>query len=122
MLSAVTMQTLRELYRLLQAWRKQDRIRTAPGIGKLLNLEAGRQLLVRRTLYQITERAQTTGPATLEVTYQLLDIDQDTPAQLSIAIELARPTSSVLTLAQPSSTIEIFHQDVTVLSLVSPTH
>lgn len=122
MLSAVTMQTLRELYRLLQAWRKQDRIRTAPGIGKLLNLEAGRQLLVRQTLYQITERAQTTGPATLEVTYQLLDIDQDTPAQLSIAIELARPTSGVLTLAQPSSTIEIFQQDVTVLSLVSPTH
>ena len=114
------MQPLRELYRLLWAWRKQDRIRAAPGVGKLLNLEAGRQLLVRQTLYEITERSQTTGPATLEVTYQLLDIDQGAPAQLGIAIDLARPTSGVLTLVQPSSTMEIFYQDVTVLGLVSP--
>lgn len=110
------MQILRELYRLLNAWRKQDRIRTAPGVGKLLRLEPGRQLLIRHAIYQIIERAAATDTAKLVVVYRLIEVDRDTHSQLSVAVDLARPTSGVLTLAQHSSTIEIFYQDVTVLA------
>lgn len=109
------MQLLQELYRLLQAWRKQDRIRSAPGIGKLLRLEASDQLLIRQALYQIKERTETTDSATLMVTYQLTEIEQEMPAQLSVAIDLARPTRGVLKLTRHLSTIEIFYQDVAVL-------
>src|SRR5690606_27794247 len=104
---------------ILQTWRKQDCIRVAPGIGKLMNLESGRQLLIRRALFQILERLQTTGTDTVTVTYQLLDVDQETRAQLSVAIKLVPPTSGMLTLTEHSSTIEIFYQDVTVLSTVA---
>lgn len=110
------MQLLRELNRLLHAWQKQDRILTAPGVGKLLRLEPGRQLLIRQAIYQIMERAATTDTATLVVAYRLNEVDRDRHAQLSVTVDLARPTSGVLTLAQHSSTIEIFYQDVTVLA------
>lgn len=113
------MQLLREIYRLLQTWPKQDCIRIAPGIGKLMNLQPGRQLLIRQALFQIMQRTQTTGTETVAVIYQLLDVDQESCAQLSVAINLAPPISGMLTLTQHSSTIEIFYQDVTVLSTVA---
>ena len=109
------MQLLQELYRILHAGLTQDRIRAAPGIGKLLCLEAGSRLLIRQAMYQIIERTETTDSATLLVTYHLAEIEQEVPAQLSVAIDLTRPTSGLLKLAQHSSTMEIFYRDVTVL-------
>lgn len=106
---------LQELSRLLHAWLKQDRIRSVPGMGSLLSLEASNHLLIRQALYQITERSETTDLATLSVTYQLTEVEQGTSAQLRLTIDLARPTSGLLTLAQRSSAIEIFYRDVTVL-------
>lgn len=110
------MRLMQELYRLLQTWRRQDRIRSAPGVGKLLNLEPGRQLLIGQALYRVHERVESSGAESLAVTYYLSEIDSETTVQLTVAIDLARPSSGVLTLAQISSTVELFYQDVSVLA------
>lgn len=111
---------LRELYRLLCVWHTQDRIRSAPGIGKLLRLQPGAQLFIGQALYRIVQRTQTSDMTSLAVAYELTAVDQRTPAQLSLAIDLARPTNGLIKFAQHSSTMEICHQDVTVLRRASP--
>ena len=105
-----------ELKQLLQTWRKQDRIRTAPGVGSLLNIEPGRQLLVRQAVYQVCQRATTEGATTLVVTYTLVETDRHTTAQLSVSLELVRPTHGTLTLIRDSSTMELFYEDVVLLA------
>lgn len=110
------MQLFHELRQLLHAWRKQDRIRAAPNIGSLLNLEAGRQLLIRRAIYRIVQRLATTDATTLEVTYTLCELDGNAAAQLRVSLELARPTRGSLTFVEDSSTMELFYEDVTLLT------
>ncbi|MCA9159667.1 MAG: hypothetical protein KDA72_15135 [Planctomycetales bacterium] len=110
------MKLMHELRQLLRAWRKQDRIRAASGIGSLLNLEPGRRLLVRQAIYLISRRSMTTSGTTLEVTYALDELDREPAAQFRVSLELARPTRGRLTFTRDSSTMELFYEDVSVLA------
>ncbi len=111
---------VKEFYLLLNAWRKQDRIRSSPGLGTLLRLQPCTQLFICQTLYQVVQRDQTSDSSTLAVTYQLIDADQLTPAQLCVAIDRQQPTRGQITLDLQTSIMEVCYQDVTVLGLAGP--
>lgn len=112
----LAMRLINELQQLWRAWQKQDRIRAAPGVGSLLSLQPGRQVLVRQAIYLISQRAVTTSATTLEVTYTLVELDREPAAQLGVSLELVRPTHGMLTFTRDSSTMELFYEDVSVLA------
>lgn len=114
------MHLVRELSRILRVWRKQDRIRVAPSLGSMLVFQREQQLLIRGAVYRIVQRAMTTNHETLAVTYTIAELNSSVTAQLSVSIALARPTRGSITFVRGSSTMELFLEDVSVLSTEIP--
>lgn len=113
------MELLRDAWRLLQVWRRQDRIRGAPSVGRLLNLPLGVRLMIRDEILQVEKHDVRLGESVAAANYTLKDISESYTASVKLLVYVLteQPAEGTIVYQRDSTTMELSSDEVTVLGL-----
>ena len=105
----------RECCQLIRQWLVADRIRCAPGYGRLLGMTVRSRVLVRDRLWCVMKCSRKQESDKVIVEYELLECDAECDARLVAIIDLANVSKCQLRWYHDDLESELFDEDVVPL-------